>query len=436
MSSTIDLARRCQSLVARLHQTALDPPSGEGRTASCDHLLTTAALISCLAHDHPERNALRLAALVHALPDEQRQEALAGVDTHVQSWVALLRRQDHELEQGEYPDPAGMGDLERLLTLAHLAASPRREIDSRDAFSTHPLATDDLRVELVYGGATKIKGYVFESARLPEIRGASAILDHINRIDLPALWGQEPALDTPCAERQRQRYDQVRRWFAETFGMSPLDAPECVLYAGGGNILALAPAGWGHRLATAIERRYTEETLVANSVGVWESFRLLELQYGRCPDVFWIDDAEDLLQKEHHKSVAGFLRQSLGDAGFKHKKGFGELVTLLTAKANSRRAGNDSADDSNAVAPRPTAFIELISAARKCSSCDVRPVQPDSEYAHYQRQLGSWDRKGSSSASPVSESVSPGIEPKRASASMMSTPGFNPGPTGLSSARG
>ena len=37
-----------------------------------------------------------------------------------------------------------------------------------------PGTTD--HVALVYGGATKIKGYVFEAARLPEIRGASALL--------------------------------------------------------------------------------------------------------------------------------------------------------------------------------------------------------------------------------------------------------------------
>ena len=43
-------------------------------------------------------------------------------------------------------------------------------------------------VGLVMGGATKIKQYVFESAKLPEIRGASGLLDRINRFDLPALF--------------------------------------------------------------------------------------------------------------------------------------------------------------------------------------------------------------------------------------------------------
>ena len=50
------------------------------------------------------------------------------------------------------------------------------------------------QIGLVYGGATKIKQYVFEDAKLPDIRGASALLDQINLIDLPAFFGLEPTL--------------------------------------------------------------------------------------------------------------------------------------------------------------------------------------------------------------------------------------------------
>ena len=45
--------------------------------------------------------------------------------------------------------------------------------------------------DLVYGGATKVKQYVFESARLPEIRGASAL-----------LWGRDAALMAAMADRR------------------------------------------------------------------------------------------------------------------------------------------------------------------------------------------------------------------------------------------
>ncbi|MEH2027738.1 hypothetical protein [Nostoc sp.] len=48
---------------------------------------------------------------------------------------------------------------------------------------------DKTRIGLVYGGATKIKQYVFEESKLPDIRGASALLDRINLVDLPAFFG-------------------------------------------------------------------------------------------------------------------------------------------------------------------------------------------------------------------------------------------------------
>jgi len=47
------------------------------------------------------------------------------------------------------------------------------------------------KIGLVYGGATKIKQYVFEAAKLPDIRGASALLDRINLVDLPAFFSCE-----------------------------------------------------------------------------------------------------------------------------------------------------------------------------------------------------------------------------------------------------
>lgn len=46
---------------------------------------------------------------------------------------------------------------------------------------------EDTPIGLVYGGATKIKQYVFEAAKLHEIRGASALLDRINLEDVPGF---------------------------------------------------------------------------------------------------------------------------------------------------------------------------------------------------------------------------------------------------------
>jgi len=59
------------------------------------------------------------------------------------------------------------------------------------------------KIGLVYGGATKIKQYVFESADLQEIRGASALLDRINLVDLPAFFGAE-------TEEESDRFRECR----------------------------------------------------------------------------------------------------------------------------------------------------------------------------------------------------------------------------------
>lgn len=411
MANDFSRAEACRDLVRRFdHPSTKQPPlhaqepitsAGQPSTLE-DHLLTTCAIVSCLAYEHSQRDWLRFAALIHDLPNEERQrelERLGEERKQVVSWVELLDEHGKALDKGEW-GAMPTDEAERLLTLAHIAASRRREIAKREEFAKHPLAQCEQKVAIIYGGATKIKGYVFESVKLPEIRGASALLDHINQIDLPALWGRKPqrTRDDSLTEHQGQHYREVRQWFERlplAEGNPALDAPECVLYASGGNILALAPAEWGRRMATAIEQRYTEVTLVANSVGVSESFSLLELQYGRYADKFWKDDAQTL--PTIHSQAAQLLRQSLGQSDFAEKKGFGELVTVVTGLANRRRAGDGLATGE----PRWIPFFELSSHARKCTSCDVRPAAQELEGGRYfchaclkKQDAGTQARKG------------------------------------------
>ena len=70
-----------------------------------------------------------------------------------------------------------------------------------------PLKDEKRQIGLVLGGATKIKGYFLESAKLPEIRGASALLDRINLEDVPALFGRRKYEHDPQrAERFRKEF--------------------------------------------------------------------------------------------------------------------------------------------------------------------------------------------------------------------------------------
>ncbi|MBD0392555.1 MAG: type III-B CRISPR-associated protein Cas10/Cmr2, partial [Microcoleus sp. C1-bin4] len=59
------------------------------------------------------------------------------------------------------------------------------------------------KIGLVYGGATKIKHYVFEAVKLPDIRGASALLDRINLVDLPAFFGCENDPSYPQCQKAK-----------------------------------------------------------------------------------------------------------------------------------------------------------------------------------------------------------------------------------------
>jgi CRISPR-associated protein Cmr2 len=191
------------------------------------------------------------------------------------------------------------------------------------------------RIGLVYGGATKIKGYVFESAKLQDIRGASALLDKINLVDLPAFF------------KAPKKHTSISQWLARYFpGLEAALIPELIIYSTGGNILAFCPAAYVHDLANAIERRYTEETLTANSCAVGESFRLLEFRFGLLRDSMentpWLDWYRD---KPGHPLVEAYFGRANSVENraelFKNRKSFNELVGKLAAKFNLRRSGND-----------------------------------------------------------------------------------------------
>jgi CRISPR-associated protein Cmr2 len=405
MDSPTPLSEGCRQLVAKLTDAERPPRTppphaAENGAALHDHLLTSAALVACLAHNEPQCDLLRLAALTHDLPSEEYGAELADLEKiipgwveairpwveEIQRWRELLQQHGAALDRGEQLAFSSLDSASRTLALAHLAAAKRTNIAQATGFAAHPLATGG-SVDLVYGGAIKIKSYVFESVKLPEIRGASALLDHINRVDLPAFWGVAPQLsqDTSLQEAQRRRYNLTRAWLQQQIGIAALDAPECLLYASGGNLLALAPAGHGAALAKAIEQRYTSETQVAQSVAVWGNFSLLELQYGLRPSAFWLDRVEAQQLFSSSDPAAQLFRQTFGikqiaddspgdlEAArtiFCQRKGFGELVTLLTAKA-ARRRMSDGAVEGEA---RPLPFMEYVGTTRRCSSCDVRPA--------------------------------------------------------------
>ncbi len=185
------------------------------------------------------------------------------------------------------------------------------------------------KIALIMGGATKIKQYVFESAKLPEIRGASGLLDRINLEDMPRLW------------------------------RDGLGCKDCIIYNNGGEVLAFAPvskAGW---LADEIERIYSRETLVAQSVAVWQAFTLRQLSEGLNADAPLTE-----VQAEAVKQLLGYNPAE--------NKTFGSLIALLALAKFSRREGNPDSDDKRDLKLRAIAHFETIPFERRCSSCERR----------------------------------------------------------------
>ncbi len=202
------------------------------------------------------------------------------------------------------------------------------------------------RIDLIYGGATKIKGYVFESARLPEIRGASALLDFAGIDEVRSICG-----------------------------------PDRVIYAGGGSFLAFAPAGQGAGLAAQIERRFSDLTQTALSVVVAKTFHLLELRYGRLAFgkdgmvSFWFKEFQTLWASREHRSdlEAYYYKPQEGEdtpaTRFYQRKNFAELVTLLATMYNRRR--DELASHG---VERSLPFVERLPWVERCDSSDHRPA--------------------------------------------------------------
>ncbi len=195
---------------------------------------------------------------------------------------------------------------------------------------------EETPIGLVYGGATKIKNYVFSSANLMEIRGGSAILDRINLIDLPAFFDPE------------KPFHPSRLWLKKTENFPELSEvliPELIIYSTGGNILAFCPAAYVDDLANAIEKRYTSETLTANSCAVGETFRLLEMRFGllRTPleNTLWLDwyrthYTDSIVESYYGKADS---EKAIID-NFFTRKSFNELAGKLASLFNQRRSGN------------------------------------------------------------------------------------------------
>jgi CRISPR-associated protein Cmr2 len=90
------------------------------------------------------------------------------------------------------------------------------------------------KIGLVYGGATKIKQYVFENTNLTDIRGGSALLDRINLVDIPAFFKAETSPDFPQYQKVQKFCQSVRQQLSSQFSeLWNALIPELIIYSTG-----------------------------------------------------------------------------------------------------------------------------------------------------------------------------------------------------------
>lgn len=120
--------------------------------------------------------------------------------------------------------------------VVHSEESPELEWIEQLMNETQKTENDLLRqkVDLVKGGMVKIKQYYLETNKIPEIRGASILLDKINNKEMEKLIRQ-------------------------------LHIRECLIYAGGGKMMGIFPEGSGEKICQKIELLVEKETITAQS---------------------------------------------------------------------------------------------------------------------------------------------------------------------------
>ena len=103
-----------------------------------------------------------------------------------------------------------------------------------------------IKFDLVKGGTVKVQQYLLENNKIKDIRGASRILDDINRKIIP---------------------EYIKRNYIE----------ECIVYVGGGNILGIFPEGEGEKISKIIEEIHEIESITAQSCASFRTCTLYDL---------------------------------------------------------------------------------------------------------------------------------------------------------------
>ncbi len=138
------------------------------------------------------------------------------------------------------------------------------------------------RVALVKARTVRIKEYFLQNNKIKAIRGASLLLDSINRDRYPRFFAQDPRL-----------------------------TPEGLVYCGGAGALAVVPISAAAAAAAEWERLHDQVTLAAQGVAVWAEVEAIQLALA-FPAV--AAQLEALLEERRHSRIPWCLEPALEQA--------------------------------------------------------------------------------------------------------------------------
>jgi len=221
----------------------------------------------------------------------------------------------------------------------------------------------------------RVQGYVFESAKLAEMRGASLILDLLNVKDTDdKKWG-----DAKIEDREIKGLPQV---LAE-LGLTD----NCLIFKGGGSALIKSPTERAEEIKQKIEELYARTTLTATITVVYEPDVSFDPEWFTTKAMQAKGEAWRLLrhnlvdenQWEHCKNPA-----DLTSAQFHRAQTFGHQQSALGYALRRAKQSKLSA---------PT--FEVSPFTERCAYCHLRPAvtlareideRPICEACHRKRQ--------------------------------------------------
>lgn len=210
------------------------------------------------------------------------------------------------------------------------------------------LARDPTQVDmaLLVADTDHTQDYVFESTKLPEIRAGSEILRRLNEQDLIGILADA---GLP----------------ANSIDGNP---PGCVVYAGGGSLMAFVPASIAPDLADKIERHYPTQTGKATVTCVWRRFTPQQIRLGWNGGAFSLEQVNAMRGQPDWQRVAGAY--GVTDGGlvpaeeFEWRRGFGQLVRVMNVLLRQRKE-----------TPPVVPIVEALPHACRCRICQVRPAE-------------------------------------------------------------